>query len=133
MLVPLQRFITTHPDFLVPNKMSFSYSIFIRILKSLSLQDQMQALQEERTVLKVANQGLEGPGGWAAGGEHRRAVRSGGGMLNGTHTSPTPGPRGSQHVSINSHTCSCVECSWPHVASGCHWTVLDQGSSKILL
>lgn len=74
--------------------MSFSYSIFIRILKSLSLQDQMQALWEERTVLKVTNQGLEGPGGWAAEGEHRGAVRSRGGTLNGTHTSPTPGHRG---------------------------------------
>lgn len=42
MLVALWRFI--HLDFLVPNKMYFSYGISIRILKPLLFQDQMQAL-----------------------------------------------------------------------------------------
>lgn len=44
MLVAVWRFITIHLDFLVPNKMCFSYGIFITVLKSLLLQDQMQAL-----------------------------------------------------------------------------------------
>lgn len=51
MLVALWRFI--HLDFLVPNKMYFSYGISIRILKPLLFQDQMQALQEERVALSI--------------------------------------------------------------------------------
>lgn len=101
--------------------MSFSYSIFIRILKSLSLQDQMQALREERTVLKVTNQGLEGPGGWAAEGEHREQWEVG--EERWMAYTPAP-PQDTEDHSTSPLTATCAHVSSAH---GHMWLVAVLG------